>query len=55
VFGARPLRRAIQRYLENPLSKGILAGDYPDGSHVVVDDAGSGLVLTKESAVPQPV
>ena len=55
VFGARPLRRAIQRYLENPLSKGILADDYPDGSHVVVDDAGSGLVLTKESAVPQPV
>ncbi|MCH8225320.1 MAG: AAA family ATPase [Chloroflexi bacterium] len=54
VFGARPLRRAIQRFLENPLSKGILAGDYPDGSHVVIDAAGSGLVLTKESAVPQP-
>ena len=37
TFGARPLRRAIQRRVENPLSKGILAGDYADGDHVEVD------------------
>ena len=37
TFGARPLRRAIQRRVENPLSKGILAGDYAEGDHVEVD------------------
>ncbi len=40
-YGARPLRRAIQRYLENPLSKGLLSGDFQEGDHVVVD-AGTG-------------
>ena len=55
VFGARPLRRAVQRHLENPLSKGILAGEFPEGTHVVVDDSGSGLVLTTEAPVLQPV
>ena len=54
VFGARPLRRAVQRHLENSLSKGILAGEFPEGAHVVVDASGSGLVLTKEAGVPQP-
>ena len=53
VFGARPLRRAVQRYLENPLSKGILAGEYPEGAHVVVDASGSGLVLTREAPVAE--
>jgi ATP-dependent Clp protease ATP-binding subunit ClpC len=47
VYGARPLRRAIQRYLENPLSKGILAGDFHEGDHVVVDSEVSRLALTK--------
>jgi ATP-dependent Clp protease ATP-binding subunit ClpC len=56
VYGARPLRRAIQRYLENPLSKGILAGDFREGDHVVVDSGDSGLVLTKAAEkVAQPV
>ena len=36
VFGARPLRRAIQRHVENPLAKRILAGDFSEGAHVVV-------------------
>ena len=51
VFGARPLRRAVQRYLENPLSKGILADRFCPGDHVVVDADDSGLVLTKALAV----
>jgi ATP-dependent Clp protease ATP-binding subunit ClpB len=34
AFGARPLKRAIQRHLENPLSKRILAGEFPPGSTV---------------------
>jgi ATP-dependent Clp protease ATP-binding subunit ClpC len=55
VYGARPLRRAIQRYLENPLSKGILAGDFHEGDHVIVDSGDSGLVLTKAAErVAQP-
>ena len=54
VFGARPLRRAIQRHLENALSKEILAGEFQSGDHVVVDAGDSGLVLTKGAAAPQP-
>ena len=36
-LGARPLRRAIQRYLEDPLAEQVLLGDYPSGSTIVVD------------------
>jgi len=36
AFGARPLKRAIQRYLENPLAQEILAGTYQPGDEVVV-------------------
>ena len=54
VYGARPLCRPLQRYLENPLSKGILAGEFQAGDHVVVDGGDSGPVLTKAATVPQP-
>lgn len=37
VFGARPLKRALQQYLENPLSKAILEGKYPPKSTIHVD------------------
>lgn len=37
VYGARPLKRAIQQKLENPLAQGILAGGFQSGSVVVVD------------------
>jgi len=37
AFGARPLRRAIQKYLESPLSKELLGGKFKDGAEVVVD------------------
>jgi ATP-dependent Clp protease ATP-binding subunit ClpB len=36
-YGARPLKRAIQRYLEDPLAKHIIAGDFPPGTQLVVD------------------
>ncbi len=36
-LGARPLRRAIQRYLEDPLAEQVLLGDYPSGTTIVVD------------------
>lgn len=37
AYGARPLRRAIQRRLENPLSRGILSGEFQAGDHLIVD------------------
>ena len=43
VFGARPLRRAVQRHVENPLSKKILASDFKHGDQVVVDAGENGL------------
>ena len=50
TFGARPLRRAVQRHVENALSKTILAGEFTEGSHVVVDAGPDGLVFSKAEA-----
>ena len=36
-FGARPLKRAIQRYMEDPLALEILEGHFREGDHIVVD------------------
>jgi len=36
AYGARPLRRAVQQYVEDPLSEEILRGNIPDGSTVLV-------------------
>jgi len=38
-FGARPLRRVIQRYVESPLSVQILRGNFGPGAHICVDVA----------------
>jgi ATP-dependent Clp protease ATP-binding subunit ClpB len=37
VFGARPLKRTLQRLVENPLALEVLAGRYREGDHVMVD------------------
>ena len=51
-FGARPLRRAIQRYLEDPLSEKILQAEFSSGDEVEVDVGpdGQGLTLQVGSA-----
>ena len=49
-FGARPLRRAIQRYLENPMSKAVLAGEFREGDHILVDADNGVLTFTKATA-----
>jgi ATP-dependent Clp protease ATP-binding subunit ClpC len=49
VYGARPLRRAIQRFLENPLSRGILSGEFQEGDHILVGASGTGLSLTRSA------
>ena len=46
VYGARPLRRMIQRELETALGRKLLAGEVRDGSHVVVDAGAQGLEFT---------
>ncbi|WP_340587154.1 ATP-dependent chaperone ClpB [Erythrobacter alti] len=38
VYGARPLKRAVQRYLQDPLAEMLLAGEVPDGSTVEIDE-----------------
>ncbi len=45
VYGARPLKRAVQRYLQDPLADMILRGDVPDGAAVRVEDGDGALVL----------
>jgi ATP-dependent Clp protease ATP-binding subunit ClpB len=44
-YGARPLRRVIQRQVEDPLSLALLEGRYPDGSTVTVDAKDGAVVL----------
>ncbi len=45
VYGARPLKRAVQKYLQDPLAEKILRGEVPDGSTVHVDEGDGGLVF----------
>jgi ATP-dependent Clp protease ATP-binding subunit ClpB len=47
VYGARPLKRAIQQEIENPLAREILAGRYVAGDTVKVDATGSKIVFAK--------
>ena len=53
VYGARPLRRAVQRHLENALSRRILSGEVREGDHLVVDAGDDGLVLTMPALAAQ--
>ena len=49
AFGARPLRRALQKYVESPLSVSLLSGDYAEGDTVLVDAKDEAIVFTKTS------
>ena len=48
-FGARPLRRTIQRSVENELSRRVLAGELREGQRALIDRAGDELVVEVES------
>ncbi|GAO74580.1 protein disaggregation chaperone [Meiothermus ruber H328] len=50
VFGARPLKRVIQRELETPLSRKILAGEVADGAHLYVGSGPLGLTFEVRQA-----
>jgi ATP-dependent Clp protease ATP-binding subunit ClpC len=49
-YGARPLKRTIQRRIEDGLSEEILTGRIRNGQHVTVDYYGNGYVFTKRDA-----
>jgi ATP-dependent Clp protease ATP-binding subunit ClpB len=46
VYGARPLKRAVQRYVQDPLADMILSGQVTDGATVSVDEGDGGLILS---------
>ncbi|MGV3550489.1 ATP-dependent chaperone ClpB [Rhizobium sp.] len=50
VYGARPLKRAIQRYIQDPLSERILSGDFPDGSKISVSSGSDRLVFAANTS-----
>jgi ATP-dependent Clp protease ATP-binding subunit ClpC len=52
VYGARPLRRAIERYVENPLSTKLLRGEFKEGDMVLVDLGEGELMFTAKEAAP---
>jgi ATP-dependent Clp protease ATP-binding subunit ClpB len=47
-YGARPLKRAIRKHLEDALAKEVLAGTYPPGTNVKIDAEGAGLRFTAD-------
>lgn len=46
VYGARPLKRAVQRYLQDPLAEKLLGGEIPDGSTVRIDEGDGALTIS---------
>jgi ATP-dependent Clp protease ATP-binding subunit ClpB len=60
TYGARPLKRVIQKRLVDPLARGLLKGDFAPGDHVRVDAEEGGLAFTRtrtetEAGEPAPV
>ncbi|MFC1861006.1 ATP-dependent Clp protease ATP-binding subunit, partial [Chloroflexota bacterium] len=50
VYGARPLRRALERHVENPLASKLLGGELGEGDTVVVDAGNEGLTFSSKKA-----
>lgn len=55
VYGARPLKRAVQRELQNPLASAILAGEFPPGETIAVDVIDDRLTMTGKRAPAEGV
>ena len=49
VYGARPLKRAIQKELETPMAKGILRGDFVNGDRIYADVENERLVFKRQA------
>ena len=54
-FGARPMRRAIQRFVESPLSVKLLKGDIKSGDHILIDMADDELTFEQVEVAEPPV
>ncbi len=53
TYGARPLKRAIQQYLENPLAQQLLSGQFISGQTIQVDSDGHGLTFQAAQIPPK--
>jgi ATP-dependent Clp protease ATP-binding subunit ClpB len=53
VYGARPLKRAIQKFVQDPLAEQILSGNIPDGSTVKVTSGSDRLLFRPRQATSQ--
>jgi ATP-dependent Clp protease ATP-binding subunit ClpC len=53
-YGARPLRRAVEHYLEDPLAEALLRGDVKDGEPVVVSREGDKLIFKQKTPPAAP-
>ena len=49
IYGARPLKRAIQKHVQDPLALRLLAGEFFPGDHVTIDGTGTGLKLSVQA------
>jgi ATP-dependent Clp protease ATP-binding subunit ClpB len=49
VFGARPLKRTVQRMTENPLAVEVLGGRLQEGDHIVVEPNGETFTFHEEA------
>lgn len=52
AFGARPLKRAIQRLLQNPLALAVLEGKFSEGDHIIVDRDPKGELTFRKATEP---
>jgi len=55
TYGARPLKRVIQRRLQDPLALALLEGKFHDGDHIEVDVDRGQLVMKKAERIPAGV
>jgi ATP-dependent Clp protease ATP-binding subunit ClpB len=56
VYGARPLKRVIQRDLQNPIALEVLEGRFQDGDTILVDtDGNGGLGITRKGSAAEPI
>jgi len=55
VYGARPLKRAIQRLLQDPLAQRLLGGEFQEGDRILADLEGGELILSREEGASPEV
>jgi len=54
VYGARPLKRTIQRRILDPLALRVLQGEFREGDRIRIDAGGDGLTMRAEPAAATP-